>query len=73
MAEIGNLSSVSDVGSGAMAAYAGLKSAALNVFINLGGIKDEAFVSEVEAELNEILANQADLVEEVYLLVKSRI
>lgn len=69
--EMGNINSLSDAGSGVHAAYAGLRSAALNVSINLGGIKDSAFTSKTEAELNEIMSGQAELVEEIYALVKS--
>lgn len=72
-AEKGNLNVVSDAGVAVLAAYAGLRSAALNVYINLGGIKDEAFVAEKGGELESIMAGCDDLAEEVYQLVKSKL
>jgi len=71
VAEKGNVNSLSDVGAGAQAAAAGLKSAALNVFINLGGLKDADFVTRVEAELRDILAAHENMADEIYHLVKS--
>jgi formiminotetrahydrofolate cyclodeaminase len=41
MAVIGNLSAISDAGAGANLALAALKSAALNVRINLQGLEQE--------------------------------
>lgn len=72
-AEKGNLNVVSDAGVAVLAAYAGLRSAALNVYINLAGIKDEAFVTEKGGELESIMAGCDDLAEEVYHLVKSKL
>ena len=43
IAEKGNVSAVSDAGVGALLAEAGLRSAALNVQINLAAIKDAGF------------------------------
>jgi formiminotetrahydrofolate cyclodeaminase len=54
-AEKGNLNAVSDVGVGVLMAEAGLRSAALNVLINLGSIKDEAFVKENRTKLDALL------------------
>jgi len=47
VAEIGNPNSASDVGVGALMAYAGFEGAALNVNINLPSIKDDAFRDEL--------------------------
>ncbi len=71
VAEKGNTNSLSDVGAGAQAAAAGLKSAALNVLINLGGLKDADFAARAEAELRDILAAHENLADEVYQLVKA--
>ncbi|MGC9471707.1 MAG: glutamate formimidoyltransferase [Bacteroidales bacterium] len=46
MADIGNPSSVSDAGVGALALRAGIRGAFLNVRINASGCKDEDFVKE---------------------------
>ncbi|MEE8263927.1 MAG: cyclodeaminase/cyclohydrolase family protein [Gammaproteobacteria bacterium] len=72
-AEKGNLNVISDAGVAVLAAYAALRSAALNVHINIGAIKDEAFVNEKRAELQGVLAGTDQLTEEVYALVKSKL
>jgi formiminotetrahydrofolate cyclodeaminase len=72
-AELGNPNVVSDAGVAVLAAQAGLRSAALNVLINLGAIKDEAFVSQHRAELDETLSGHTRLAEEVYELVKGKL
>lgn len=73
VAEHGNLNVISDAGVAALAAFGALKSAALNVYVNTGTIKDTAFVESRLAELEKILAG-ADLVtEDVYQLVKSKL
>ena len=72
VAEKGNINAASDAGVAVLLAQAGLKGAALNVLINLGSLKDKTFVAEKEAELNDILAGQDALTEEIYQLVKSR-
>jgi formiminotetrahydrofolate cyclodeaminase len=72
-AEKGNLNVISDAGVAVLAAYAALRSAALNVYINAGGIKDKAFVDAKLAELDRILAGTDTLTEEVYQLVKSKL
>lgn len=71
--EMGNVNVVSDAGVGALSAQSGLKSAALNVLINLGSLQDEAFVTAKEAELNQILDGQDALTAEVYELVQAKL
>ena len=51
-----NRNAVSDAGSAVFLAYAALRSAALNVAINLKGIEDEDFRKESKGELSGILA-----------------
>lgn len=51
IATIGNQNSLSDAGVGILMARAGLESAAMNVLINLGGITDAAFVSEMQTKV----------------------
>jgi len=53
--EKGNVNSVTDGGVGAETAYAGLRGAILNVLINLPGIHDEKFVSEMKTRCSELI------------------
>jgi formiminotetrahydrofolate cyclodeaminase len=72
-AEKGNTNAVSDVGVGILMAEAGLRSAALNVLINLGFIKDEGFVNESRKKLNSLLQGKPELRDEIYNLVVSKL
>ena len=71
MAEKGNNNVISDAGVAVLAAHAALRSAALNVYINLGGIKDEGFVDDRRQKLETVLAGAGAATEEIYELVKS--
>lgn len=73
VAEMGNTNVISDAGVAVLAAYAALRSAALNVYINIGAIRDEAFVEERRGQLEEIMEGMDKLTEEVYALVKSKL
>lgn len=72
-AELGNLGVISDAGAAVMAAYGGLKSAALNVYINTNSLKDSVFAEEKLAELETILNGVDAIVEETYRLVKTKL
>jgi methenyltetrahydrofolate cyclohydrolase len=72
-AEKGNLGVISDAGVAVMAAYAGLKSAALNVYINTGSLKDRVFAEAKLAELEAVLKGSDIAVEEVYQMVKAKL
>jgi len=72
-AEKGNINAVSDVGVGIVMAEAGLRSAALNVLINLGMIKDEKYVSESRDKLDKLLSDKSTLRDEIYELVISKL
>ncbi len=72
-AEKGNRNVISDAGVAVLAAYAALKSAALNVYVNTGGIKDEAFAQERISELNAILTGAEVSTEEIYQEVKNKL
>jgi formiminotetrahydrofolate cyclodeaminase len=72
-AEKGNINAVSDVGVGILMAEAGLRSAALNVLINLGMIKDETFVSESRKKLDKLLNGKPALRDEIYELVVNKL
>lgn len=72
-ADKGNIGVISDAGVAVMAGYGALKSAALNVYINAGGLKDRAFADAKLVELEAIL-NGADVAaEEVYQIVKAKL
>ena len=73
IAEQGNLNVISDAGVAVLAAHAALRSAALNVYINIGGIKDEAFVHDRRRQLELILSGADTTTESVYELVKSKL
>ena len=71
--EKGNLNVISDAGVAVMAAYGALKSAALNVYINVGSIKDQEFADSRMADLEKILQGAEVATEEIYQLVKSKL
>lgn len=72
-ADKGNVNAVSDVGVGILMAEAGLRSAALNVLINLGWIKDTRYVSETRQKLDALLSGKPALRDEIYELVVSKL
>ncbi len=73
VAEMGNPNVASDAGVAVLCAQTGLKGAALNVFINLTMIKDQAFVAQHKTDLDEILAGHDALANEIYELVKNKL
>ena len=72
-ADIGNLAVISDAGVAVMAGYGALKSAALNVYINAGPLKDRAFADAKIAELEMILNGAEAATEKVYQIVKAKL
>ena len=72
-AEKGNINVISDAGVAVLAGYAGLRSAALNVYINIGGIKDKEFVDDRRQNLELLLDGMDVLKEDIYELVKSKL
>jgi methenyltetrahydrofolate cyclohydrolase len=72
-AELGNTNVISDAGVAVMAAYAGLKSAALNVYVNTGGIRDEAFSASRVQELDALLAVAEGDVARIFDTVRARL
>lgn len=72
-AQMGNKNVISDAGVAVMAAYAGLMSAALNVYINVGAIKDEEFADAHASGIAELLGNAAADTDRIYELVKSKL
>ena len=73
IAEKGNNNVISDAGVAVLAGYAGLRSAALNVYINIGGIKDEEFAADRRKKLEDLLDGMDVLKEDIYELVKSKL
>lgn len=72
-AEKGNLNVISDAGVAVMAAYAALKSAALNVYINANSITERSFAEQRLAALAEVLAGVELEAEDIYQLVKQKL
>lgn len=73
VADKGNLNVVSDAGVAVLSAYAGLRSAALNVYVNAKGLDDRAFAQERLAELETLLAEAGSLTEAFYETVKGKV
>lgn len=72
-ADKGNLNVISDAGVAVLAANAGLRSCALNVFINAKSIKDRDFAEKQLADVNALLAKAATETEAVYEVVRAKI
>ncbi len=72
-AEKGNTNVVSDAGVAVMAAYGALKSAALNVYINVGSIKDRDFADNRQTALEAILQSAEVSTEEIYQMVAEKL
>lgn len=72
-ADRGNCNVISDAGAAVMAAHAALKCAALNVYINVGSLKDEAFVRCSVDELETLLAECGPATEQIFRDVKERL
>jgi formiminotetrahydrofolate cyclodeaminase len=69
----GNLNVISDAGVGVLAAYAALRSAALNVWTNARMITDRTFAEAKLKELNHLLAGAEDATEKAYGTVKGKV
>jgi formiminotetrahydrofolate cyclodeaminase len=73
VAEKGNVNVISDAGVAVLAANAGLRSAALNVYINAKSIKDRDFAEIRLGEVNALTELAAQKTEEVYAVVRGKI
>ncbi len=69
----GNLVVISDAGAAVMSAYSGLKSAALNVYINTNCLKDSDFVKTTLLDMEDIMNNVDVLAEEIYQIVRAKL
>jgi len=67
------VNAITDVGVGSLLAYAGLEGALFNVLINLQGLKDQEYVSNVKKETEEVLSSGKELKEEVIKIVYSKL
>ncbi|OAI28205.1 methenyltetrahydrofolate cyclohydrolase [Methylomonas koyamae] len=72
-AEKGGQAVISDAGVAVMAAFAGLKSAALNVRINAGALKDRAFADGRLAELQALLTTGEREADAIYRIVQDKL
>ena len=72
-ADKGNLNVISDAGVGVLAAYAALRSAALNVFTNARMITDKTFAEAKLKELNALLAGAEAATERAYGVVRGKL
>ncbi|BAQ18798.1 methenyltetrahydrofolate cyclohydrolase [Methyloceanibacter caenitepidi] len=71
--EKGNVNVISDAGVGVLSAYAALRSAALNVYINAKMISDTSFVESKLNELEGLLAGAEATTEKAYDIVKGKV
>ena len=72
IADKGNQNSITDAAVSALMAQAGVKSAILNVKINLGSIKDESFVKKISADLDKLKKNAKNKTEKILEIVNSK-
>ncbi len=73
VAEKGNQSSITDAAISAIMAKTGVDAAILNVKINLKSIKDEKFVNNINAQLNELQKNTIKKTDEILKIINSKI
>jgi formiminotetrahydrofolate cyclodeaminase len=69
----GNLNVISDAGVAVLAAYAALRSAALNVYTNAKMITDKSFADAKLRELENLLSGAEKATEDAYELVKGKL
>lgn len=73
VADKGNLNVISDAGVAVLSAYAGLRSAALNVYVNAKGLDDRDFAKSRLDELETLLGDAGALNESIYDVVKTKV
>ena len=72
-AQKGNVAAVSDAGVAATAGLSAMKSAALNVYINITSIKDKKFAEDCKTEMELLLQNSETVAANTYQLVKEKL
>jgi glutamate formiminotransferase / formiminotetrahydrofolate cyclodeaminase len=73
MAEKGNPASISDVGVGALAVRACIEGAAMNVRINLPGLKDETLQSSLREKMQRVAGESEAEFRRVHAIVESKL
>ena len=73
MAEKGNPASISDVGVGLLATRACIEGAAMNVRINLSGLKDEKLKSTLQEKMERLVAESEARFKSVRELVEKKL
>lgn len=73
MGQIGSMLAISDVGCGVVFLKAALQSAYLNVIINLGAIRDAAYVEQVNEEMDHLLSDGSKVADATMELVVGKI
>jgi glutamate formiminotransferase/formiminotetrahydrofolate cyclodeaminase len=73
MAEKGNPASISDVGVGTLALHACIEGAAMNVRINLAGLKDEGLRSTLREKMQRVASESAAEFKRVHAIVETKL
>jgi glutamate formiminotransferase/formiminotetrahydrofolate cyclodeaminase len=73
MADKGNPASISDVGVGALAVRACIEGAAMNVRINLSGLKDEKVRADLQEKVRKVMADSGSEFAKIHQVVESKI
>ena len=73
VSEIGNQNSITDAAISAILAKSGVDAAILNVRINLNSIKDEDFIKNIDAQLNNLNSNVIKKTDEILKIVNNKI
>jgi glutamate formiminotransferase/formiminotetrahydrofolate cyclodeaminase len=73
MAEKGNPASISDVGVGLLAVRACIEGAAMNVRINLSGLKDEKLSSSLRERVQQVMSGSETEFKRVHAIVESKL
>jgi glutamate formiminotransferase/formiminotetrahydrofolate cyclodeaminase len=73
IATVGNKHAISDCGCGALALFASINAAVLNMHINLPGIKDEAFRKKYQARAESYEKEARELLDKTIKVVKAAI
>jgi glutamate formiminotransferase / formiminotetrahydrofolate cyclodeaminase len=73
MAEKGNPASISDVGVGTLAVHASIEGAAMNVRINLAGLKDEGLRSTLREKMQRVASESEAEFKRVHAIVETKL